>query len=407
MVHEIKKVLQTHFSKEDNEINNSILDMVDEVCEKEISVETAREMDQFGTKLENGNVIVHPNMKNIVDTFIKNDLMGLACSEQYDGSGLTYTLQNAVIERVARADASASIYLSLQGTIIDYIQKFGTEEAKQKYLPDLAKGNRLAGLLLTEPGAGSDLGAVKTKAVRDGDEYIINGEKIFITHSGIADTFLFIAATEPSKSSRGLTAFALDTKNQPGFNTIRLEHKLGIKASPTGVVFLDNVRIPVENRLGEENRGFSVVLYGLASSRIGIAAQATGISDAAYRKAIHYANERVQFGQPLLKYQASQFKVADMATMIHMARNYYLYSSILKDRDEDFSRESSIAKLYASEMAQKVTYEAIQMHGGYGYIVEYDVERYYRDARITTLYEGTSEVQRLITARDEINRHTG
>jgi alkylation response protein AidB-like acyl-CoA dehydrogenase len=202
-----------------------------------------------------------------------------------------------------------------------------------------------------------------------------------------------------------LTAFILDTKNNPGVRVLRLEEKLGIHASPTGQVALENVEIPVEDKLGKENKGFAIILHGLSVSRNGIGAQACGIADAAYRKAVEYSSQRKQFNTPLSNFQNTQFKIADMAMKIGIARNYYIYSTRLKDMGKEFFKESSIAKLYGSEMAQEVTWQAIQMLGGYGYVREYDVERYYRDARITTIYEGTSEVQRLIISRNEISKY--
>lgn len=405
MVQEIKKVLEIFYSNEENEINETILDMIDLVCQKSIEP-YAREMDQFGAELKNGKVSIHPQMQKIVDTFKQNDLFGLNIPEEYKGSGRSLMLAQGVGERISRADASVSSYFGLQGTISDFILTSGSQELKEKYLPQLATGKRFGGLLLTEPSSGSDLGSVKTRAKREGSVYIVTGQKIFITNCHIADTFVFLASTDPKKGSRGLTAFVLDSKDQPGFEVVRLEHKLGIRASPTGAISLDNVEIPVENRIGEEGKGFFHILNDLAASRIGVAAGSVGIADAAYRKAIHYAHERVQFGKSILKFQANQFKVADMASKIHLARNYYMYASRLKEKGKEFKKEASIAKVFASEMVQHVTYEAIQMHGGYGFIVEYDVERYYRDARIQTLFEGTSEVQRLIISREEISMHT-
>ncbi len=403
MVYELKKALSPYFSKEETEINDTILDMVDSVCKEQIEP-YAREMDKIGAKMIDGKVVVPPQMNKIVDTFRKNDMFGINAAEKYGGSGLSHTLLNAMIDRVARADSSTGSYLSLQGALVDYITTYGSDELKEKYLPDLAKGKRLGGFLYTESGSGSDLGSVKTKAVREGDKYIINGGKIFITNAGINDTFSFLASTDSSKGSRGLTAFILDARNQPGFKVIRLEDKLGIHASPTGQISLENVEIPVENRLGEENKGLGIILYGLSASRNGVAASAVGIAEAAYRKALQYVNERKQFGTKIIDFQGTQWKIADMVTKIATGRNYYIYSSRLKDMEKDFFREASIAKVYCSEMAQQVCYEAIQMHGGNGYISEYDVERYYRDARIKSIYEGTSEVQRLIIAREEMKK---
>ena len=403
MVQEIKDILQTCMSKEEYEIANTILDMIEDVCSKEIEP-YIREIDETGATMVNGKVIIHPQIYKIVETFKKNDILGLTIPEKYNGSGLNSTIGHCVGERIARAELSICSYFDLQKTIADFLLTSGNEEQLEKFLPDLAVGKRYGGLLLTEPQSGSDLGSVKTRAVRDGDHYTITGQKIFITNAHIADTFVFLASTDPSKGKKGLTAFVLDVKNKPGFKVERIEHKLGIRASPTGAILLDNIEVPIEDRIGEEGQGFSKVLNGLSASRIGIAAAATGVAEAAYRKALKYASERVQFGHPIINFQANQFKIADIAMKIHLARNAYIHASRLKDANKDFNTAASIAKLYASEMAQQVTYDAIQLHGGYGFIVEYGVEKYYRDIRITTLYEGTSEVQREIISRNEIKK---
>ncbi len=402
MVTELKKALAPFFSKDETELNDSILDLVDTICREKIEP-FAFDMDAEGVKLENGKTIVHKQIPVILDEFRKNDIFGIAAPEEYGGTGLSTALYNAVLERVARADASVSIYLALQGALIDYLNTYGSKELKEKYLPDLASGKRIGGFLYTEPNSGSDLGSLKTTAVREGNQYKVNGSKIFISNAGMADTYSALFSTDPSKGSRGLSAFILDTHDQPGFKIARLEEKLGLHASPTGQILLEDVTVPEENRLGEENKGFSVILYGLSASRIGIGAQATGIADAAYRTALNYSAERKQFKTRVIDFQNTQFKVADMATKIQTARNYYIYASMLKDQGKEFFKEASIAKLYASEMAPQVCYDAVQIHGGYGFVKDYNVERYYRDARITTIYEGTSEVQRLVISRDEMN----
>lgn len=403
----LKKTLRPFFpNKDESETNEAILDMVEEVCVDKIEPHAA-DMDRVGAQLVGGKVVTPTPMPEIVELFRQNDLFGLTGPERYDGADLSWALNNAVLDRVSRADVSAGIYLALQATLVDYLNRYGSEEAKQHYLPDLIAGKRLGGFLYTEPGSGSDLGSIKTTAVKEGDRYVVNGEKIFISNAGVADTYSFLASTDPSKGSRGLTAFVLDARNQEGFQVTRLEEKLGIHASPTGQIVLDNVEIPVEDVLGKVGKGFGTILYGLVSSRIGIGAQAAGVADAAYRRAVAYVHERSQFGKPIIAFQGNQWKVADMATQLHLARTAYLHASRLKDMGQDFGTESSIAKVYGSEAAQSVTYEAIQLLGGYGYVREYDVERYYRDARVTTLYEGTSEVQRLIISRAETERLAG
>ena len=402
---EIKKILSQYITDKDElETNNMILDLVDDVSKKEIEP-FAREMDRHGVKLENGKVIVHPQVHKIINVLKQNELFGLTVPEKYGGAEMGATIQNTVMERFSRADASTSLYHALQGTAVEMMKKYASEELKEKYFPKIAKGERLVGLLYSEPNSGSDLGSLRTKAVREGDKYIVNGNKIWISSAGIVNSYTTLLQTDPSKGSRGLTAFVIDA-DQPGFKVDRIEEKLGLHASPTGAIALENAEIPVENMIGEEGKGFSAVLYGLASSRIGIAAQAVGIADAAYRKAVAYASEREQFKTKISDFQANQFKIAEMATRIHLARNYYVYASRLKENEQDFGMEASLAKAYAGDMAQYVTYEAIQLHGGYGFTVEYDVERYYRDARITSIYEGTNEVQRIVIARSEIPKHS-
>jgi alkylation response protein AidB-like acyl-CoA dehydrogenase len=404
LIQEIKSGLKTYLSKEEYEIAETILIMVNKVCTNEIEP-FSREMDQFGTKMEKGLISIHPQVTKIIKTFKKNDLFGLTIPEQYNGSGLNAIIGYAVSERINQADSSLR-YMGLQSTIVDFIEYSKSAVLKEKYLPDLASGNRFGGLLLTESQSGSDLGSVKSRAVLEGDKYIVNGQKIFITNCHVADTLVFLASTDPSKGRKGLTAFVLDAKNQPGYKVEGIEHKLGIRACPTGTVNLDNIEIPMENRIGEEGHGFSIVLNVLTASRIGVAAGATGVAQAAYLKSLLYAHERQQFGQSVLKFQVNQFKVADMATKIHLARTAYMMAAKLKDQGRDFSTSASIAKLYASEIAQQVTYDAIQLCGGYGFIEDYDVERYYRDVRITTLFEGTSEIQREIISRNEIKKYT-
>ncbi|NHJ01214.1 MAG: acyl-CoA dehydrogenase [Candidatus Heimdallarchaeota archaeon] len=404
---DLLQVFGTHgFDKDEQEQNEMILELLDEICKKDIEP-YAQEMDEIGCSfdVETGKVAYPPQTYKILKLLCENDLMGLAIPEKYDGIGLSFSLVNACYERISRADAGTSLLFGLQNSSSDVIEAFGKEEAKEYYLPKLAHGEKIGGLLFTEPGSGSDLGSLKTKAVDHGDHYIINGSKNFITNSGIADTFLFLASTDPEKGSRGLTAFILDSKDNPGFKISRLEEKLGLHSNATGEVILEDAVIPKSNVLGEIGKGFSVVLYELSAARIGIAAQSVGIADAAYRKAVNYVKTRKQFGKTIESFQVTQFKMADLFTKIHTARLAYIAAARMKDKKMDFAEYASIAKLYASEIAQEVTYEAIQMHGGYGYIREYDVERHYRDARITPIYEGTNEVQRIVISRAEMAKN--
>ncbi|MHA2175134.1 MAG: acyl-CoA dehydrogenase family protein [Candidatus Hodarchaeales archaeon] len=404
---DLYQVLSTFgFSSSEQDENEMILSLMDEICTKEIEP-YAQEMDEIGCSHDSktGKVTYPPQIYKILKKLGQSDLMGLAIPEKYEGVGLSFALVNACYERISRADASTSLLFGLQNSSSDVIEQFGTDEAKEYYLPKLASGEKFGGLLFTEPGAGSDLGSLKTKIVDNGDHYLVNGSKNFISNSGIADTFVFLGSTDPEKGSKGLTAFIMDSEDNPGFKVTRIEEKLGLHANATGEITFNDAVLPKRNLLGKPGRGFSVVLYELSAARIGIGAQGVGISDAAYRKAVNYVKTRKQFGKPIDRFQATQWKIADMYTKIHTARVAYLTAARMKDRNLDFSEYASIAKLYGSEISQEVTNEAIQMLGGYGYVREYDVERYYRDARITPIYEGTNEVQRIVISRAEMGKN--
>ncbi|MFX0086928.1 MAG: acyl-CoA dehydrogenase family protein [Candidatus Hodarchaeota archaeon] len=394
------------YDKEVSEPIEMVFELVDELCKKDIEP-YAQEMDETGCSfdLKTGKVTYPEQTYKILRKFAENDLMGLAIPEEYEGSGLPFTVNNACYERISRADAGTSLLFGLQNSSSDVIETFGTEEAKKYYLPKLAAGEKIGGLLFTEPGSGSDLGSLKTRVVDNGDHYLVNGTKNFISNAGIADSYLFLGSTDPEKGSRGLTAFILDTESNPGFKITRIEEKLGLHSNATAEVLLEDAIIPKRNMLGKMGKGFSVVLYELAAARIGIGAQAVGIADAAYRKAATYIKTRKQFGKPIESFQAIQFKLADLYTKLHTARLAYLHAARMKDLKMDFSEYSSIAKLFGSEIAQEITDAAIQLHGGYGYIREYDVERHYRDARITPIYEGTNEVQRIVISRAEMAKN--
>ena len=281
----------------------------------------------------------------------------------------------------------------------DGVYKFGTEEQRKKYLPPLGNGQAQACLGLTEPGAGTDVGSTATTAVKDGSDYIINGKKHFVTNGGFADYLMVLVSTEPGTGHRGLSMVIIE-KDTPGFSVGRHELKLGIRGSDTSELLFDNCRIPQANRLGEEGRGLKISLTILDGGRIGIAAQALGIAQAAYDDAVAYAKERTQFGKPIAEFQAIAFKIAEMATELEAARLMTYKAAWLKDQGEDYKMASSMAKLYASEASIRITNEALQIHGGYGYVRDFNVERYYRDARITTIYEGTSEAQKIVISRD-------
>lgn len=326
--------------------------------------------------------------------------MGVAFPEEYEGGGMDYQCYAIVVEELSAVCASTGVVVSAHSSLCcDPIFKYGTEEQKQKYLPGLASGRVLGCLGLTEPSAGSDAGNQKTTAVLDGNEWVLNGSKIFITNGGPAGVAVVIAVTDKSAGSRGLSGFIVPA-DAPGYKVAKEEHKLGIRASSTAELVFDECRIPKENLLGKPGEGFKMALATLDGGRIGIAAQAVGIAQGALTAAIAYSKERVQFGKPISSFQAIQWKLADMATEIDAARLLVQRAAWLKDKGvKSYGVQAAMAKLYASDVAMKATREAIQVFGGYGYVDEYPVERYYRDAKITEIYEGTSEVQKMVIAR--------
>jgi len=330
----------------------------------------------------------------------EQDILGLPFDTEYGGTGTGALMLNMAVEEIAKACASTALILMVQELGTLPVRLFGTEELKQRLLPRCASGEWSPAFALSEPDAGSDPGGMLTKAVRDGDEWVINGTKNWITNLGIADFYVVFAVTDPQAGhSRGITAFVVEA-DRPGFSVGKLEHKLGIRGSPTGQPIFDDVRVPQENIVGDVNRGFKVAMATLDHSRLGVAAQALGIAQGATDYAAAYARERKQFGQPINSFQAIQFKLADMETQCAAAREL-LYQACAKiDRgDADVGKYSAMAKLFCSDVAMRVTVEAVQVLGGYGYVKEYPVERMMRDAKITQIYEGTNEIQRLVIAR--------
>jgi alkylation response protein AidB-like acyl-CoA dehydrogenase len=332
--------------------------------------------------------------------FAEHDLLGLPFGTEHGGTGTGTLMLNLAVEEVARACASSALILMIQELGTLPIQLYGSDELKQRFLPRCASGEWSPAFALSEPEAGSDPGGMITRAVRDGDEWVINGTKNWITNLGVADFYIVFAKTDPSAGrSRGISAFVVEA-DRPGFSVGKLEHKLGIKGSPTGQPIFEDVRVPAGNLIGDENRGMQVALGTLDHSRLGVAAQAVGIAQGATDHAAAYARDRRQFGRPIADFQGIQFKLADMETRTAAAREL-LYRACAKiDRGEaDAGKYSAMAKLFASDTAMAVTVEAVQVLGGYGYVTEYPVERYMRDAKITQIYEGTNEIQRLVIAR--------
>ncbi len=325
-------------------------------------------------------------------------LTGIPFPEQYGGAGFDHISYAIAIEEISRACASTGVILSVQNSLYcDPIYRFGSEEQKQRLLAPFARGEKIGCYALTEPQAGSNAAALATHAVRKGDRYIVNGTKAWITNGGAADAAIVYVNTDPPKGEKGITALVVE-RGTPGFKVGKEEKKLGINATACVELSFTDCEVPIENRIGTEGEGYKVALSTLDGGRIGIAAQAVGIAQGAFEEALKYSQQRMAFGHPISNFQAIQFMLADMATEIDAARLLARKAAWKQDIGARFSMEASIAKLFASEMATRVTHKAIQIHGGYGYSREYPVERMYRDARITEIYEGTSEIQRLVIA---------
>ena len=346
---------------------------------------------------ENGKIPEH-----LVQKVSDNGFMGSYVPEEYGGAGMDYMSYSILIEELSRGCASTGVLVSAHTSLaIWHILQYGTEEQKKKYLPKLATGEWIGCFCLSEPNAGSDAGSLATFAELEGDHYVINGTKNWITNGKEASLAIVFAKTEKTDNHKGMSAFIVETSSD-GFLIQKAEDKLGIRGSSTTQIVLENLKVPKENLLGQEKKGFSIGLATLDGGRIGIAAQALGIAEAAFRYAKKYSLERVQFGKPIADLQAIQFILADMSTKIAASRLLIQEASRLKDLGVNYSKESAQAKVFAAETAMWVTTKAIQVLGGNGYVREYPVERYFRDAKITEIYEGTSEVQRLVIAANEL-----
>jgi alkylation response protein AidB-like acyl-CoA dehydrogenase len=325
--------------------------------------------------------------------------MGMMVSEKYGGAALDTISYVLAMEEISKVDASAGVVMSVNNSLVCWgIEIYGSDQQKEKYLKDLATGKKLGAFALSEPEAGSDATNQRTNAVRNGDHYVLNGMKNFITNGANADVVLVMASTDRSKGAKGVSAFIVE-KGLPGFSVAKKERKLGIRSSDTVSLAFQDVRVPVENRIGEEGFGIKFALKTLDGGRIGIAGQALGIAQGSLDAALKYSKERKAFEHPIAEFQAIQFKLADMATNVEAARMLVLNAASLKDRKVPYNVAAAMAKLYASKIAVQCALEAIQIHGGYGYIREYKVERFLRDAKITEIYEGTSEIQRVVIAR--------
>ncbi|AJH73584.1 hypothetical protein DJ86_4308 [Bacillus cereus ATCC 4342] len=335
----------------------------------------------------------------LFDQMAELGLTGIPWPEEYGGIGSDYLAYVIAIEELSRVCASTGVTLSAHTSLAGWpIFKFGTEEQKQAFLRPMAEGKKIGAYGLTEPGSGSDAGGMKTIAKRDGDHYVLNGSKIFITNGGIADIYVVFALTDPESKQRGTSAFIVES-DTPGFSVGKKESKLGIRSSPTTEIMFEDCRIPVENLLGEEGQGFKIAMQTLDGGRNGIAAQAVGIAQGALDASVEYARERHQFGKPIAAQQGIGFKLADMATDVEAARLLTYQAAWLESEGLPYGKESAMSKVFAGDAAMKVTTEAVQVFGGYGYTKDYPVERYMRDAKITQIYEGTQEIQRLVISR--------
>ncbi|MFC5711548.1 acyl-CoA dehydrogenase [Thalassorhabdus alkalitolerans] len=361
--------------------------MVRDFAEKEVAPTAAErdEEERFDMK--------------IFEKMAELGLTGIPWPEEYGGIGADYVSYVIAVEELSRVCASTGVTLSAHLSLASWpVYKYGTEEQKQKYLRAMAEGTKMGAYGLTEPGSGSDAAAMKTTAEEDGDDYILNGSKIFITNGGIADIYIVFAITSPEKKHKGISAFIVE-KDFPGFSVGKKEKKLGIRSSPTTEIIFENCRVPKENMLGKEGEGFKVAMSTLDGGRNGIAAQAVGIAQGALDAAADYAKERKQFGQAIGKMQGISFKLADMATKIEASRLLTYQAAWRESEGVSYGKESAMSKLFAGDTAMEVTTEAVQVFGGYGYTKEYPVERYMRDAKITQIYEGTNEVQRLVISK--------
>lgn len=325
---------------------------------------------------------------------------GLLAPEKYGGQGIDTLSYALIIEEISKACAGFAIMISVHNSLVmKAIEHFGTEDQKNEYLPKLAAGEMIGAYSLSEPGSGTDAGGLKCQAIPQGDHYVFNGTKSWVTSAKMAGVFVVFVLTDPEKGPKGISAI-LVPQGTEGMSLGAPEKKMGLKCSDTRELSFIDAKVPKANLLGEENHGFKIALSLLDNGRIGVGSQALGIAESAFREALQYSKDRKQFGQPISNFQAIQFKLADMATQIDAAKMLVYRAAVLKDQEGRFSREISMAKLFATEAANYVANEAVQIHGGYGYVKEYPVERYFRDARVTEIYEGTSEAQRIVISRD-------
>lgn len=353
-----------------------------------------QEVEPFVEQMEQGKF-----PRGILKKMGELGLMGITAPENLGGADMDFTSYILAINELSKVSATVGVILSVHTSVgTNPIIYYGNQQQRLKYVPKLASGEWLGAFCLTEPGAGSDAGSIKTRAIRSGDHYVVNGSKVFITNGGEAQVYIVFAVTEPALGSRGISAFIVNP-HTPGFIVGKDEHKMGLNGSRTVQLTFDNMKIPVENLLGEEGDGFKIAMSNLDVGRIGIAAQSLGIAEAALEAATKYASERVQFGKPIAVNQGIGFKLADMATAVEAAKLLVYRAADLRSKGLPCGNEASMAKLFASKTAVQVTNEALQIFGGYGYTKDYPVERYFRDAKVTEIYEGTSEIQKMVISK--------
>lgn len=365
-----------------------IRDMVRQFAQKEIAPRAAQidEEDRFP--------------REIVRKMGELGLLGIPVPEEWGGVGADFLAYMLAIEEISYASAALGVILAVHTSVGTMpILKFGTDEQKQRYLERLAAGQLLAAFALTEPNAGSDASRITTRAVRQGDHYILNGSKMFITNGGEADLYIAFAVTEPGIGSRGISAFIVE-KDTPGFSVGKKEKKMGLNGSATTALIFEDAQVPAAQLLGAEGEGYKIAMSNLEGGRIGIAAQALGIARAAFDAALSYTKQREQFGRPIAEFQGVQFLLADMATRIEAARLLVYRAAKLREQGLPCTKEAAMAKMFATDAAMAVTTDAVQLHGGYGYSKEYPVERYMRDAKVTQIYEGTNQIQRIVVAKN-------
>lgn len=383
----VQEKAKKHMLLEFTEEQEMMRKMVRDFAQNEIApfIETMEETDEYPL--------------NIIRKMGEYGLMGIPIPTEYGGVGADFTSYILTINEISKVSATVGVILSVHTSVgTNPILYFGTEEQKQKYIPKLATGQYIGAFALTEPSAGSDAGKIRTSAVKQGDKYILNGSKIFITNGGVANTYITFAVTNPEAGSKGISAFIVE-KDTPGFTVGKKERKLGLYGSNTTELIFDNAEVPEENLLGKEGEGFKIAMANLDVGRIGIAAQGLGIAEAALEYSIQYAKERIQFGKPIAANQGISFKIADMATEVDAAKLLVYRAAELRNRGMKCGKEASMAKRFATDTAMKAATEAIQIYGGYGYTKDYPVERLFRDAKITQIYEGTNEIQRMVISK--------